>query len=287
MGKEKFAIPKELESYDYRKNLIVDQNNPILIQKAWRDRFSGESHWRKGKGGKAYLSRDNSEDALTWNVFRSLEKSGKEGLSLISNIFRISQVDKILFWGCDVKHKGEEQQLLNILIRIIDGQLRGTMTEPNLVLITDKEVVFVECKLNQNVNTSPWKAQREGAEKRWRTYVGKADEIKNYVDNNIFPELEEINNWRDVYQLIRQYVYASSMSKYLGKKAIVIPLINGKHKEILSKYYSILKDSEINKDGIFRDFVTWQDILESLSGSNLLNKERIIKKIDEALFSVK
>jgi hypothetical protein len=262
-------IPKDLKKYDFRKNLIVDKDNPILIQKAWRDRFSSEAHWRAGYGGQAYLSKPNSEDALTWNVFRSLQLSGEKGLEVASDIFNISKVDKMLFWGCDVEHHGEEQQLLNILIRIVDGKHRGTMTEPDLVIITEKEVVFVECKLNQKGNTSPWRAQGQGAEKRLKTYT------------EIFPEIKSISDWMEVYQLIRQYVFAKLLSYYLKKKPIVIPLINEKHKEIILPYYLKVKQSHLNN--VFRDFVTWQDILRVLSASNLPNKSIISAKIKEAL----
>jgi len=246
-------IPESLKKYDYRENLIVDKDNPILIQKAWRDRFSSESHWRAGYGGLAYLSKPNSEDALTWNVFRTLQLSGERGLKLVSDIFRVSKVDKMLFWGCDVEHQGEEQQLLNILIRTIDGKYRGTMTEPDLVILTEREVVFVECKLNQNGKTSPWKAQGRGAEKRFRTYA------------EIFPEIKSISDWRTVYQLVRQYVFAKLLSEYLKKEPVIIPLINGKHREILSPYYLKVKQSPLNKKDVFREFVTWQDISEMIS----------------------
>jgi len=140
-------IPKNFKKHDYRGNLIVDKDNPILIQKAWRDRFSGEGHWREGYGGQAYLSRPNSEDALAWNVFRTLQLSGERGLRVISDVFKIFEVDKMLFWGCDVEHHGEEQQLLNILIRTIDGKHRGTMTEPDLVIINNNRKRSCFCRM--------------------------------------------------------------------------------------------------------------------------------------------
>ncbi len=114
-------IPENLRKYDYRGNLIADKNNPILIQKAWRDRFSSKSHWDAGCGIE-YISKPNSEDALTWNVFRTLQLSGKKGLKIVSNLFNISKVNTMLFWGCDVESYGEGQQLLNILIRTVDGK---------------------------------------------------------------------------------------------------------------------------------------------------------------------
>lgn len=264
-------IPEELKIYDYRENLISDKDNPILIQKGWRDRFSSKSHWNAGYGGRAYLSRLNSEDALTWNVFRTLQLAAEDGLETISDIFQLSRLKRILFWGCDVENRGEEQQLLNILIRIIDGKHRGTMTEPDLVIVTEEEVVFVECKLNQRGNRSPWKAQGSGSEKRLKTYVQE------------FPELQTVGDWKNVYQLIRQYVYTRSLSKHLKKKPLVVPLVNGDHEGILSAYYWNLKESPLSKENVFRDFVTWQDIVKIVSQSDLSNGHLIVGKIEEAL----
>jgi len=216
-------IPRELRKYDYRSNLIIDQNNPILIQKAWRDRYSSNSHWREGYGGIAYLGRKNSEDALTWNVFRFLQKT-EMGSRLISDIFKVSRVQTLLFWSMDPENCGEEQQLVNILIRTIDGKHRGTMTEPDLILFTDKEVCFIECKLNQNGRTSPWRTTSEGSAKRMNTY------------QEVLSELEQFDDWKNVYQMIRQYVYSKSLGKILGKTPRVYPLINEKHIEILQPH---------------------------------------------------
>lgn len=264
-------IPDELKAYDYRENLITDQDNSILIQKAWRDRFSGTSHWDAGYGGQAYLSRRNSEDALTWNVFRALQLAGEQGLVLMSKILQVSSVGTILFWGCDVEQRGEEQQLLNILIRTIDGKHRGTVTEPDLVIITDQEVAFVECKLNQPGRTSPWRTSSEGSANRFATYV------------ELFPELAGLRDWREAYQMIRQYVYAKSLGKQLGRKPQVTPLINGDHRAILSRYYVNLRDKLPDEAKVFQDFVTWQDIAKDVAASGLPHNNIIVLKMEEAL----
>jgi len=177
----------------------------------------------------------------------------------------------MLFWGCDVEYHSEEQQLLNILIRIVDGKHQGTMTEPDLVIVSEKEVVFVECKLNQSGKTSPWMAQGMGAEKRFKTYVRE------------FPELKDIANWSQVYQLIRQYVFAKLMARYLKKRALVIPLINKVHEKILLPYYLEVKNSAINGEGVFCDFITWQDVAKMLLKFDHPDKKAILMKIREAL----
>jgi len=266
-------IPPELSKYDFRSNLIVDQNNQILIQKACRDRFSDQSHWREGYGGIAYLGRINGEDALTWNVFRFLQQSRK-GLSILSDVFEVSEIQNILLWGMDSEANGDEQQLVNILIRTIDGKHRGTMTEPDLIIITDKEVCFIECKLNQNGNTSPWKTSNpKSSEKRMNTY------------REIFPELVHFDDWINVYQMIRQYVYSKSLGKILGKKPRVYPLINEKHKKVLQPYYDSLLNWDNSK--IFRDFLTWQSIRNVIKISCIDEKQILLQKMMDSLNSVK
>ncbi len=103
------SISSQLARLDYRRNLKTDRDNPVLVQKAWRDRFSGASHWRKGQDG----------------------------------------AETLLFWGCATEPSGyDAQQKLSSLIRLVDGRLGGTMTECDLVFITDTAVAVIEVKLN-------------------------------------------------------------------------------------------------------------------------------------------
>jgi len=44
-----------------------------------------------------------------------------------------------------------------------------------------------------------------------------------------------------------------------------------------------VKHSPLNKKEVFRDFVTWQDLLRILSTSDLPNKSIVSAKIKEAL----
>lgn len=254
-----------LKRLDYRDNLIIDINNPILVQKSWRDRFSSESHWKNGYGGESYLSKKNSEDALTWNVFRSLQLSSNANISSIyKKVFNINPVETILFWGCDLLNLNDYQIKLNSLIRLIDGRFQGTMTEPDIVLITKKELVFIECKLNQHGKQSPWRAQTDGSKKRFEHYKTK------YI-----PELSNIGDWKSVYQLIRNYIYSKLLAEILNKKPLLIPLINKKHKSILTKYYQPLIEFDPN---VFMSLTSWQDIDENLNEKDFYDLKNKIKE---------
>lgn len=254
-----------LERLDYRRNIIVDMNNPILVQKAWRDRFSSESHWQHGYGGEAYLSKINSEDALTWNVFRSLQLSDNKHINSISlELFNIHPIETILFWGCNPQEQLDDSQIkLNSLIRLVDGRFQGTMTEPDLVFITKHEVVFIECKLNYNGNQSPWRAQSDGSKKRFEHYKSE-----------YFPDLYKIKDWENVYQLIRNYIYSKLLAELLNKTPLIIPLINKKHDSILTKYYQSMIDFDQNT---CKNIIYWQDIDEYLNEKDFPDLKSKIK----------
>jgi len=267
--------------FDFRSNLIVDQDNPILIQKAWRDHFAGKSCWQRGKdAGKAYLGVAHGEDAMTWNVFRSLQVEGPRGLEVVEAVLGLSTIESVLFWGCDADRHGENQQLLSILLRVIDGQLKGTMTEPDLVLVTEHEAAFVECKLKLSGNQSPWKAQGSGAEKRMDSYVETGfSELKEFRH---WKEIYRIN-WENIYQIIRQYVYATLMGRVLQKQPIVVQVINAEPAGVLRKFYSPVQECPLNRGGMFRDLVTWQEISKSVKSSPLPCANKVASQITKAL----
>ena len=61
---------------DYAENIIVDSAHPILVWKANKDRLRPDWFTRdvqeRFPGGLPKLGSVHSEDALTWNIFRTL-----------------------------------------------------------------------------------------------------------------------------------------------------------------------------------------------------------------------
>lgn len=71
---------------DYRERIIVDPDSPILAFKANRDQYTNLPQQRE-YAGLPYLGSQASEDALTWNVFRSLQEA--DGLDLLTDKLHI------------------------------------------------------------------------------------------------------------------------------------------------------------------------------------------------------
>jgi len=80
---------------DYRDRIIVDWDNPILAFKASRDRYINLPKQAQ-YAGLPYLGSSQSEDALTWNVFRTLQKAGR--LDIIADKLGIIQPHGLLLW---------------------------------------------------------------------------------------------------------------------------------------------------------------------------------------------
>lgn len=72
---------------DFRTRIIVEPDSPILAFKANRDRYTRRT--QPGYEGLPYLGSQDSEDALTWNVFRGLQKARR--LDIVCNDLDIGE----------------------------------------------------------------------------------------------------------------------------------------------------------------------------------------------------
>lgn len=149
-----------------------------------------------------------------------------------------SGVSEVLFWGCDPDGRSPIQQWLNIKLRKLDGRRKGTMTEPDLVIVTGTEVCFVECKLlcvaepwsnhapretppDAGAGTTPQQPAADttqpepkgGWKGRWADYR----QFGNF--GNWPPASPSQIEHGVVYQLFRNAIYSSLLAQHLNKRA--------------------------------------------------------------------
>jgi hypothetical protein len=124
---------------DFKDNLIVDPGDPIIASQA--------RNWRYSKGivkGLSYLGSENSEDAMTWNVFKTLEKSNPE--KWFSEIFPQITLDKderfidpmLRFWG---------KYFPPLLRPFPEGE-----THVDLTIETSNKLIFIEVKYKADIS---------------------------------------------------------------------------------------------------------------------------------------
>jgi hypothetical protein len=191
---------------DYRERILVDQGSPILAFKASRDRFTSDKH-----PGWPYLGSRNSEDALTWNVFRSLQLAGR--LDLAADVFGLSEPTGLLLWGLAPENKDENLQYdVGEMLRSVDGKRGGQITEPDVILVGLEEAAFIECKLGELDKPRSWWA---GTGRRWEDYRKELPEL-------LKPEVDV----KPIYQLVRMAFYAVKLGYKLDLQPVLVSLSN-------------------------------------------------------------
>lgn len=206
---------------DYRQNLIVEPNHPLLAFKALRDRYAYRGPTFPAHAGYPHLGCAWSEDALTWNVFRWLQGQGR--YDVIGECLGAETPRTVLFWCVDCANPGGEQFALGDLIRSVDGKRRGQVTEPDLVLIGETSVHFVECKLGVagSPRYEPWKG--EGA-KRFPDYL---EWLRDKNSTLFKPHISQDDRER-YYQLFRNVFYARALADRLGRPVARVTALLGK-----------------------------------------------------------
>lgn len=194
---------------DYRNNLIVDPDNVAIRRKAERD---------------PRIAHENSEDALTWNVFRGLQYlKALDGAS--TQLFGTTGPVEAYFWTLSAK--GETWQPLLQIFGVLEAHIspQGQRSEPDLVLVNEKgrRVVFVEAKFGASVRerTPPdWFLARDGVHTpEYRDRI-LANYQKGDPDRTLFaselPLAQVISE--GFYQLMRHALFANYITRNGGRR---------------------------------------------------------------------
>lgn len=250
---------------DYRDRILVDQDNPILAFKANRDRFT-DPELKTYYAGFPYLGSPRSEDALTWNVFRSLQKA--ENLGIITDILRIGNPRGLLLWtlASEVdKVSAELQYIAGSIVRKFDGRFRGQTTEPDVIILGTRGIAVIECKLGEpdKALTHLWEGTLGSLGKRLPVY-------RIAIPNLVKEEDEELI--APVYQLVRMAFYSLKLAEHFNVDPVLVALSNERNWESNIRRFKLNKTPaelwesfkmDILGDRYLRcEYLFWQDIRE-------------------------
>lgn len=210
---------------DYRDNILIDKDNPILAFKANRDRYT-DVRSQSQYSGLPQIGSKNSEDALTWNVFRTLSIYNE--MSLLERILGPLENPKMLLWALSFSEDSDELQfIVGNTIRSIDGRHMGQITEPDVIIATPTSIFVIECKLGENQKpTHLWEAQRSN---KPETEQGPLKREQDYfvLNENPFREGNSKELYKgEGYQLYRMAFYAYQLGKKLDISPHFISLTN-------------------------------------------------------------
>ena len=205
---------------DFRKRILVDANSPILAFKASRDRYANLPN-QSQYAGLPHLGSWQSEDALTWNVFRSLQEAGS--VDIITRDLKIGKAQGLLLWTLAPEINSVSSKLQYVtgaLIRKFDGIFRGQLTEPDVIVLGTTGIAVIECKLSEpdKAPAHLWEGEIDSVAKRLPIYQ---NEIHHFIEENISSD-----DIAPVYQLVRMAFYAMKLGASFGVEPVVVSLVN-------------------------------------------------------------
>jgi len=208
------------------------------------------------------IARDNSEDALTWNVFRYFDKTNRlsEILSFITG--KPLEDYELIYWSYLPKSKNTWDELNSA--RTEFGEELKRSSEPDLIAINDKAVIFIEAKLTATNNTQP----SDPNNPKKYTIGG------NGWYNEVFKsDYTTIASTAKKYELLRFWLLGSWIASKTNREFYLVNLVRAEdEKDIISSFIPHIRENET------RHFVraTWENIYSHIFDNISSDKDRDI-----------
>lgn len=192
------------------------------------------------------MTRDRSEDALSWNVFRWLEKTNQLG-NVLSHIVHAEGVfTDLIYWSYSAKAKGSWQELNKARLEFGETIQRGS--EPDLIALTDKSLFFIETKLTASNNVRPSNLNNR------KKYITGGNEWHKQV---FVSDFDAVAIQGKKYELFRFWLLGSWLAKEMNRDFYLINVVPAeKETDIEARFTSHIRTSENRK---FKR-VSWEEI---------------------------
>jgi hypothetical protein len=218
-----YISPATFEYADYKDNLLwVDFDDTQLLKRIFKSKRESR------------MARERSEDAVTWNVFRFLEKNGlaEEFVSGLSG--KKERSAELIYWSYSQKADYDWEPLNDARVTFGEAITRGS--EPDLIIKTEDSLVFLEAKLGSGNKTKPsetsgLKAYRSGG--------------NNWFQRVFSSDYQTIAVKDKKYELMRFWLLGTWLAQKLGLRFYLVNLVRaGEEKEIEGSFGKHIKPSQ-------------------------------------------
>lgn len=189
----------------------VDQAVPGEVHDGLEDALAEALNERNRPSKRNAFCSASSEDAVTWTVFRGLDVTGRLArvAQTITREHTESRDVDLLLWGVPVAGP-TGAAIRNKLIAVSDelGEASESRSEPDVILVTETHVVFIEAKTGSRNDVN-------GRSNGWATYL--KDEALFRVEAKRVQEA-------GFYELVRNWVIGNKLADKLGRDYLLVNL---------------------------------------------------------------
>jgi len=254
---ERFKCPKHSiyispSTFEYQSEV----DNLLWKDKADLDLFKKIKTVKR----ESRIARDNSEDAVTWNVFRFLERNNLIGTTLSSIMNATLNLPRVIYWSFCQRENSSWSELNKARGEFGEEIKRGS--EPDIVIKTDDALLFFEAKFTAGNKTVPSdmgnSRKYETGGDNWFSKVFKSDYKTVAIDEK-------------KYELLRFWLLGTWIAKQQDLDFYLANLVlSEREKDIEAIFKRHLRENQKMK--FIR--ITWEEIYKQILNSNLSGTDK-------------
>ena len=211
------------------------------------------------------IARDNSEDAVTWNVFRFLERNNLIGTTLSSIMNATLKSPEVIYWSFCQRENSSWSELNNAREEFGEETKRGS--EPDIIIKTDNALLFIEAKLTAGNETVPSEMSNS------KKYETGGDNWFSKVFKSAYKTVAIVEK---KYELLRFWLLGAWIAKQQDLDFYLANLVlSEREKDIEAIFRRHLCENQKMK--FIR--ITWEEIYQQILNSSLsgTDKDKMIK----------
>ncbi len=206
------------------------------------------------------MARDNSEDAISLNVFRFLEKNNLVN-DFIREVIGVNvKKSEVIYWSYSQPQENTWKMLTKGREEFEMVPSKGS--EPDIIIKTDNTLFFIEAKFTATNKTIPRNKRVKDK------YTMGGEKLWNKVFYSDFKTVAILNK---KYELSRFWLIGSWIAKQLNLDFYLVNLVLSRREKNIEEIFN--RHIKINKCRKFLR-ITWEDIYHYISNSNLTIKDK-------------
>ncbi len=250
-------------TFEYEK----EEENLLWTDDSDRELFSAIKTVKR----ESRIARENSEDAVTWNVFRYLERQNLLQAFINQNFELQVSTAELMLWSFNQREYQEKKDkftgwsLLNDA-RLMFGETIARGSEPDIIINTNQALIFIEAKVTSGNDTSGDRKSMLKRQQNPKKYTTGEDDWYHQVFKTDYPDVVADQK----YELLRFWLLGTWMALQMNKPFILANIVLREKEKAIETEFS--KHIQANDTRTFSR-MCWEDVYDFIAKSGVSNSD--------------